>query len=140
MSNRDEWATPHAILDGLFPEFEFDLDVCANANNTKAAVYFTEEDDGLTQPWGGVCWMNPPYSNIAPWVEKAWRESLNGSTIVALLPAATDTNWFWDWVKGKAEIRFIKGRVQFEPPPGVKASSNPHASILAIYRPFGATL
>lgn len=62
MSNRamfqnksDEWATPIDFFEALDHEFHFDIDVCATADNHKCEKYFTYEDDGLKQNWGGVC-------------------------------------------------------------------------------------
>lgn len=60
-SNTDLWATPQDTFDKLNEEFSFEIDVCANADNAKCAKFFTKEDDGLSQDWSGVCWMNPPY-------------------------------------------------------------------------------
>jgi site-specific DNA-methyltransferase (adenine-specific) len=76
--------------------------------------------------------MNPPYGReITQWVKKAWEESQKGATVVCLLPARTDTRWFHSYVLGKAEIRFIKGRLKFE---GAKNSA-PFPSMIVIYRP-----
>lgn len=48
-----DWATPQAFFDQLDSEFHFTLDPCANQSNHKCDLYFTEEDNGLAQPWGG---------------------------------------------------------------------------------------
>lgn len=48
-----DWATPQAFFDQLDSEFHFTLDPCANQSNHKCNLYFTEEDNGLAQPWGG---------------------------------------------------------------------------------------
>ena len=53
-SNTDEWATPQNIFDSLNAEFSFNLDVCATANNHKCERYYTQEQDGLKQMWGGI--------------------------------------------------------------------------------------
>lgn len=50
----DEWPTPQAIFDELNEEFEFDLDPCATSENHKCNRYFTLENDGLSQKWGGM--------------------------------------------------------------------------------------
>ena len=50
----DEWETPPELFAELNKEFRFDLDPCATASNAKCARYFTLEDDGLAQNWGGV--------------------------------------------------------------------------------------
>ena len=35
---------------------------CSCQETVKAKRYFTAEDDGLSQPWAGRVWLNPPYS------------------------------------------------------------------------------
>lgn len=108
----DVWATPQDLFDRLNQEFHFTLDVCALPENAKCERYYTPEQDGLKQPWDGVVWCNPPYSkgNIPKWLEKASNEKC---TVVMLLPVSTDTGWFHDYIYGKAEIRFIRGKVKF---------------------------
>ena len=53
-SKSDEWATPKDFFKSLDEEFHFDLDAAASHINHKCNKYFTIEDDGLTQNWGGV--------------------------------------------------------------------------------------
>ena len=114
-SNTDEWGTPQKLFDELNERFDFDVDVCANAENAKCRRYFSKEEDGLKQDWTQfkTCWMNPPYGRqIGSWIEKAYETSLRGTTVVCLLPSRTDTRWFHDYcVKG--DITFIKGRLKF---------------------------
>lgn len=50
----DEWATPQSFFDEINKEFNFDLDPCATEDNHKCDRYYTMQDDGLTQNWGGV--------------------------------------------------------------------------------------
>lgn len=130
-SNTDLWETPQGFFDALNSEFGFTLDVCALPDNAKCAAFFTKEQDGLKQPWQGVCWCNPPYGReIGKWVQKAYESSLEGATVVLLLPARTDTKWFHDYcVKG--DIRFIKGRLKFEG----SQNSAPFPSMVVIFRP-----
>ena len=110
-SKTDLWATPQDFFDKLNDEFHFGLDVCAIPENAKCQRYYTPERDGLVQEWNGVCWCNPPYGRgIGKWVKKAYE---NKSTVVCLLPARTDTKWFHDYILGKAEIRFVRGRLRF---------------------------
>ena len=59
-SASDMWSTPQDFFDALNSIFNFTLDVCANAENTKCENYFTEEQNGLEQEWTGTCFMNPP--------------------------------------------------------------------------------
>jgi phage N-6-adenine-methyltransferase len=60
----DLWGTPQAEFDKLYAEFGFTLDVCAITSNAKCDQFFTPEQDSLQQAWTGVCWCNPPYSEV----------------------------------------------------------------------------
>ena len=131
-SNSEEWATPQDFFDRLNEEFNFTLDPCSTDENAKCEKHFTKEQDGLKQDWTGeVVFCNPPYGkNIWKWCRKCYEHSLNGGTAVMLVPARTDTGWFHDWVYGKAEIRFVRGRLHFN---GSKWPA-PFPSMVAIYR------
>ena len=108
-----EWGTPQDLFDAVNEEFCFTLDVAASGDNAKCARFFTKDDDGLSQPWSGVCWVNPPYGRqMIRWLEKARREKANGVTTVALIPARTNTGWFHE-ICLKEEVRFIRGRPKF---------------------------
>lgn len=132
-SKTDLWETPQDFFDELDAEFHFSLDVCAVPDNAKCAAYYTPEQDGLSQPWTGVVWCNPPYGrNIGKWVQKAHEENRrNNNYIVMLLPARTDTKWFHDYILSKAEIRFIRGRLKF----GGAKNSAPFPSMVVVFRP-----
>lgn len=124
------WETPQDLFDKLNAEFHFDLDVCALPENAKCEKYYTPEDDGLLQPWNGVCWCNPPYGRtIGKWIQKAYETFAGGGTVVMLLPARTDTKWFHEYIYNKAEIRFIKGRLKF----GDSKNAAPFPSMIVIF-------
>lgn len=126
----DLWATPEYLFKELDREFHFTLDVCADETNHKCERYFSKEIDGLSQPWDGVCWMNPPYGReIGKWVEKAKISAWGGAVVVALLPARTDTRWWREHVMEASELRFINGRVKF----GGSDTGAPFPSVLAIF-------
>jgi site-specific DNA-methyltransferase (adenine-specific) len=118
----DNWATPDDVYQNLNQEFDFDYDPCPL--NPKPLI------DGLVVPWGNRVFVNPPYSNPRPWIEKAIEESKNGKIVVMLLRGDTSTAWFHDLVWGKAEVRFIRGRLRFN-----NKAPAPFPSIVAIYRP-----
>ena len=125
---KDMWETPKDFFDSINAEFQFTTDVCAIPSNAKCKDFFTPEMDGLKQEWTGVCWCNPPYGReIGKWVRKAYESNC---TVVMLLPARTDTRWFHDYIYGKAEIRFIRGRLKF----GGAATGAPFPSMVVIYR------
>lgn len=109
-SAKDAWETPQDLFDALDAEFHFTLDVCATADNAKCARFYSEAS--LELPWEGVCWMNPPYSEIDLWVQKAYESAEAGATVVCLVPSRTDVGWTWDWAR-LGEVRFLRGRIHF---------------------------
>lgn len=126
----DEWPTPRDLFERLDREFNFTLDVCATDNNHKCDHYFTKEQDGLSQDWTGVCWMNPPYGReIGRWMKKAYESSSKGAIVVCLLPARTDTAWWHDYAMKASEIRLIRGRLKF----GDATTTAPFPSAIAIF-------
>ena len=48
-----------------------------------------------------------------------------------LLPARTDTRWFHDYILGRAEIRFVRGRLKF----GGTKNSAPFPSMVVVFQP-----
>ena len=134
-SSSDQWATPQNFYDNLNKEFNFNLDPCADKHNHKCNMYYSKNDDGLSKTWSGYrVFCNPPYgrNETGKWCKKAYEEVFNGDCelVVMLLPARTDTKWFHEYCYGKAEIRFIKGRLKF----GDGKNSAPFPSMLVIYR------
>lgn len=132
-SETDMWATPQDFFDKLNEEFCFTLDPCATSDNAKCSSYYTKEDDGLTKDWGGhTVFCNPPYGrSIKDWVKKCYGESRKkDTTVVMLIPARTDTSYFHEYIYGKAELRFIRGRLKF----GDSHNSAPFPSMVVIYR------
>jgi phage N-6-adenine-methyltransferase len=108
-----------------------ELDVCASPTNAKCPRYYTREDDGLTQPWEGKCWMNPPYGRtIGQWMKKAYEESQRGALVVCLVPARTDTAWWHDYAT-KGQVAFIRGRLKF----GGHVNSAPFPSATVVFMP-----
>jgi phage N-6-adenine-methyltransferase len=133
----DHWATPESLVRDLEAEFgRFDLDPCCRIETAKAPLCFTEEDDGLAQEWFGRVFMNPPFSKPAPWLTKAAKEVADrrARLVVALLPVRTDTRWFHDLVLGKAELRFVKGRIKWIGWQGTPIPAPKDPSMFAIYR------
>ena len=128
-SQSDEWATPRDRWVEWNDEFGFTLDAAATVENALCERFFTAEDDGLAQEWTGTVWCNPPYSSVGDWVEKGYTSSLNGATVVMLVPARTDTGWWHAWAM-KAEIDWIKGRLKF----GDAKSGAPFPSVLLVFR------
>jgi phage N-6-adenine-methyltransferase len=83
-----EWPTPQWLVDQLAAEFgPFDLDPASTAANAKAPMFYTEADDGLSQPWKGRVWLNPPYGRTIPqWMAKAAAEAASGRAELVCCP------------------------------------------------------
>ena len=123
----DDRATPPELFDPLNERFHFTIDVAASAENTKCKRFYTPEMNALLWPWTNErVWCNPPYSDIRPWVEKAWAEmdhviAERPELIVMLLPAnRTEQGWWQDLVEPyrdakdrQLSVEFLRGRQRF---------------------------
>src|SRR5262249_44020432 len=93
-SSRDDYHTPWPLFQRLEAKYgPFDLDAAALPENAKVARFFTPADDGLSQPFYGRVFLNPPYGNqIGRWVAKARHEAhiLRRAMVVCLLPGRSD--------------------------------------------------
>jgi phage N-6-adenine-methyltransferase len=141
----DEWSPPLDLYVALDAEFHFTCDVAGQIGNRKCLDYFGPDHadffrrDALTVPWSGVCFLNPPYSQVRAFMTKAATEAAAGVLVVALVPARTDTRWWHDQVWDKSrhiwrpgvEVRFLKGRVKF----GDEKNSAPFPSVVIVFRP-----
>ena len=126
------WETPQDFFDKLNEEFNFTLDPCATPETAKCTKFFTEEDDGLLQDWGGhTVFCNPPFGTaIKRWVKKCSDEAKKpDTTVVMLIPARTDTIYFHEYIYHKAEITFVKGRLKF----GNAKNSAPFPSMVVVF-------
>jgi len=135
-SDVNEWYTPaiyveaaRRVLGGI------DLDPASSpeANATiQAKIFYTEDDDGLEQIWGGRIWLNPPYGRqAAAFVTKliaAWDAGQVAAAVAVVNAHCTDTEWFrplWDHL-----LCFTYGRVDFhEGGPGRGGST--HGTVFA---------
>lgn len=119
-SDSHEWFTPDRILAPVRAMFGvIDLDPCSHEDAqhaVQARRYYTEADDGLSQPWGPSesIYMNPPYGRqIGLWTDRLIRAVASGETrqALALLPGRTDTDWFTPLFC--YPICFVHGRLTF---------------------------
>ena len=138
-SRSEDWETPEETFTLLDNLFGFQLDACASEKNHKCTLYFDQAADALAQDWHPFArvWCNPPYGrNIGRWMQKAYREASKGCLVVCLVPARTDTRWWHDWVKDKACVTFVRGRLKFGRPAGACAaapSAAPFPSAVVVY-------
>lgn len=130
-SNKDDWRTPKWLFEQLDTEFHFNVDLCADHENHLCATYYTAKNDGLYADIKGArVFCNPPYgrTSTARWIKKC---AEGGAEVaVMLIPARTDTAAFHDYIYGKAEVRFLRGRLRFS------NSSNgaPFPSMIVIFK------
>jgi site-specific DNA-methyltransferase (adenine-specific) len=131
-SATEEWATPQDFFNALDAEFHFTLDPCSTDENAKCVKHYTKEQDGLVQDWTGeTVFCNPPYGREMPkWIKKCYEHYTGGGIAVMLIPARTDTKAFHEYIYGKAEIRFIKGRLKF----GGSHNSAPFPSMVVVFK------
>ncbi|MBK4364275.1 phage N-6-adenine-methyltransferase [Enterobacter hormaechei] len=147
LDQRDLWRTPPALFAALDAEFCFQLDAAAAPHNALCRKFITAEQDTLETPWvdylnvPGYVWLNPPYSDITPFVKKAAAESNNQIGTVMLVPADTSVGWFKEAIQTASEVRFITaGRLAFiNPVTGKPVSGNNKGSMLIIWRPYPRT-
>ncbi|WP_458250381.1 phage N-6-adenine-methyltransferase [Klebsiella michiganensis] len=147
VEQRNLWQTPIPLFVALDAEFCLTLDAAASADNALCNRYITEQQDTLVTPWGdflvqpGYAWLNPPYSDITPFVQKAAVESKNQIGTVMLVPADTSVGWFREAIETASEVRFIVGgRLAFiNPVSGKPVSGNNKGSMLIIWHPYPRT-
>lgn len=113
----DDWYTPREIFAAL--GLTFDLDPCSPGAGhwVPARKVYTKEDDGLTQPWHGMVFMNPPFGGRhghVPWLQK-FLDHANG---IAVVRAYTSSGWFHDYARHADVILFPRGKTKFIRPDG----------------------
>jgi phage N-6-adenine-methyltransferase len=149
----DDRATQRVDFDAFDQEFgPFTVDVAAAAHNTKCHRFYDRDQDGLAQDWSGeAVWCNPPYSDIAPWVRKAWDSWASTSVIVMLLPANRTEQLWWQTMvepyrdrgmRSPLTTRFLPGRMRFLKPGDTEVQPNsrpPFGCVLLIWGNSQAT-
>ncbi len=101
----DQWCRKVAGVDA------WDLDVAACDEAHLAPTYFTKAMNGLLHRWVGRVWCNPPFSDIGPWVLKAWAAMVNreADLVAMLLPASRTEQEWW-----QSDVEAFRDRV--DPP------------------------
>lgn len=146
--HKDYWATPQKMVDGLFAYVELKgivpkglprLDVCASELNKKCERFISEEQDTLATQWGenNLCWLNPPYSDVQPFLNKAVAEAANGNYTVALLKNDCSTKWFHFAAKNAIAVAYIMlGRIGFvSAMTGESVGGNNFSSVAFVFGP-----
>ncbi len=140
---RDQWYTPDYILDAaraaLGGEFDLDPASCAEAQKrVRATRWHSPADDGLAAPWSARrVWLNPPYSNPEPWIDRlvdGWRTGAVGSGAIILnATSALGNKYSPRLLEAVPLMATVRRRVEFIPGPGIKkADGGRDASVIAV--------
>lgn len=133
-SGEVEWYTPPIVFQALGLEFDLDPAAPTGGNpNVPAARWYSlaENGDGLSLPWEGRIWLNPPYSGAAAsWMRKM-AEHGNG---VALVNAHVETKWFHEVASSATTVGFVRGRIAFFRPDGTRGG---RASVNSVFLAWG---
>jgi hypothetical protein len=131
-----EWYTPPAVFAAL--GLNFDLDPAAPPGGVAwvpAARSFSRADDGLSQPWSGRVWLNPPYgAGIGAWLERL----ADHGDGMALVFARTDTQWYQRAARRATAVCFVAGRLAFVRPDG-SLGPRPGAPAPSVLFAYGLT-
>ena len=96
----DAWNTPAPLLALVRTVMAgIDVDPASNVEAqavVRAATFYTLETDGLAHQWPGRVFVNPPYSDPAPFIAKLLVELDAGRTTeaIVLVNARTGAGWF----------------------------------------------
>ena len=141
------WRTPPEVFGPLNTEFGFVLDAAATKDNALCPKFITKKMNTLTTPWdhdgtgnlrGKAVWLNPPYNRqVGKFVQRAYEQSRAcGATVVVLVMACTDTQWWKDWAWKAEEVRFVTGRIKFlDSKTGKPGNAAPKGSAVLVFTP-----
>lgn len=147
---RDEWATPNYIYEELCAYWNVwpQIDMFASLQNRKCGHHFGFDTpfDAFRTDWFGYAeannldpygWLQPPYSQptLTDSIAKAIKEASKGFTSLFLLPSNVDQTWYHDMILDEYSHRPYRGRIKFEPPPGIKASTPRYGNIHGVIEP-----
>lgn len=127
-SETNEWYTPEDPYIEMAREVMGDIDLdpasCAAAQaGIQAGTYYTIDDNGLSKPWFGRVWLNPPYgktgnrSNQDIWTSRLWSDYRVFNRVVegiALIKSVPGYEWYEKardladaFCEARERIRFI---------------------------------
>ncbi len=146
------WCLQKAKLD------EYTLDVAACEESHLAHLWYSQAMDGLSLPWFGDVWCNPPWDDLEAWVQRCWlqwRDEPALNSVSMLLPGnRTEQPWWQRWVEPYRDLGrllvtpftmpsvrlrsyFLPGRTPYGSPgnpTGRHVTSPPFTSVLLVWR------
>lgn len=146
----DLWRTPPEVISYIESRFgKIELDLCASEAGKVCDFYLDEEDDFLNDCWlcnsmvdiGGLCWMNPPYSNPLPFVRQAVKWSNAGYAVAGILNNDPSTKWFVELQKNAQVLMpIVGGRIAFLDSSGQPINGNNKPQIMFYLAPYGSSI
>lgn len=138
LSDRDRLKTPLWLYRMLDNGYKFDIDLAAEDDRLHAN-YITRKQNALNRYWpdcGKIGFLNPPYSDIAPWVNHAVHYARQGTfTTVMLIPTPNGELYYHKCLREAAKIIFITGRINFMLPNGVTVTKgNNRGSCVFVFK------
>lgn len=140
---RDIRFTPLEFMNAIYQSFgAVCIDPCGHLLSPVVArrrILLSEGGDGLKDEWGGrLAFVNPPYSELLPWLARAYEQWRAGhvETVVCLVPVRTDSKLFHEMLSVDGHIYLLRSRLKFLDPQG--GSSSTPFSLMVLT--FGATL
>jgi len=118
----DEWSSPRRVVEPIADVLGgFDVDPCSGAERSPFAdACYTEDDDGLGQWWHGDVWVNPPYSDMHPWINRIIGEvredglvDTDTERVVLLCKGDVSTQWWQRAARYASAVCFVEGRLSF---------------------------
>ncbi len=131
----DTVCTPSAVLDPIYENFEYiALDPYSHPSSIVVAETYVElekyshvdhhdwhrlqrtmfgDGNAIKWPLAGLVYVNSPWSDLHPPLEKIHREAQCGVEIIALLPARMGHAAVQDYVSRATSVLFWRGRMKF---------------------------
>ena len=118
-SSNQEYGTPPEVIAAVEKRFgRIVHDLAASQENAVCDTFWSKEDNALEHDWlkllpTGNLWLNCPYADIAPWAMRAagcWQRK---GFLFLLVPASVDSNWWRDFVEGRAYTIAMSPRIKF---------------------------
>ena len=144
----DKRQTPIAVVSRIqeLIRIPFVHDVCAEYKTAKCVSFWTKEDDAFSKDWlepltdfslPGALWCNPPFSDIKPWIQRAYETAMRGGIVVVLTPDDRSVSWYQEFIEDKAQIVYVPNkRISFEDGEGIPQRGNPKGSVISVFLPM----
>lgn len=125
--DRNTWQTPKYFFNWLNKRFDFDIDGCADESNALCLNWVGKGsplgsdflETKTPYPYRNLrFYVNPPYSDVTPFLQQAKRLRDAGYLVVMLLNNDKSTQWYQQHIHGVANevIDITGGRIAFVHP------------------------